>query len=784
MTVRSNARVPMTRIACLTMLALVACDPGDVDDPAWDAEVHSEDEDPNEEPAVHGRYDDDVLVYRSTMVLDADGNVLESRTEGEMTPEASQAIARPWTAMDGPLLYTTESTELIEDGRRTRSYEVYARPNETPVGEVRSGQGPASLDETTAAYLSEEREEYVLVFRLADFPTFALPLRPADSTLPPTARLEAENRRADALARREAQFEDATREVLAQATDLGATVVSSFPRPGWIALSIPADGVDTLLDSPYFDRVMPGDSRAESPGWALGRGRIKERLNAASFLQNDYTGEQPNPTRHSAGDILIGDIEVERYEDEACAFMDVANCSTSRIRSRYRCDDPTPGGNYCDWTSNFADNDDNAVHGTAVMSVAAGDYTDGQGNGHQLGDPNWTSGAHGDAWERHATGMAPEAGMVLAGQVGGPCTTCGYANAFERHVDYGTDIVLTEFVFSAGQCDSEATLLYEETLEDAYDDGVFVVSPAGNVGGPQESSCNLLSPADTVKAFAVNSFDAAPENCTSHPSTRCLVDQTFSARGGVGVNSQGAWRSGALRGIDSVAPNNITKVTYPGGAYGESGGGFVGTSAAGPHVAGLAALVKDWYVDRGNTWVNNPGQLFTIMLSMTDRHFSYDPEDTSEWTVQRLTGGSILYGLGRSKLRLIDTGGQANTAGNSFKNLWWSSLNTPYIYNPFTSLPAGTQQVKCVAMQHEDMSHKDDVSHIELRLRLKSSCNGATTLTRSDTSFDVKKLVTATADSSTLSGRCVEVEVDPDAVTSQGVAVSIMCTHSSIADDE
>lgn len=776
-----------------TALPVAACDqPIDEDSAIHEVELEDEeidslaDRQPEGEEEGPARTDaDDEIVYASTVVVDKDGKVLRSDTRGALTPAQSRSVARPWTALDDEYLYTSSSSESYDgQGNTTRTFTVVRRPNATPTKQVRSSHGPAQLDEETLKYISEDREAYVLMFRLADFPAFSAPVVPSDSASSPEAFARATEYRQAAIRERTDTFNRTAQPFIEQVRELGGEVVSTFPRPGWVAFKLPPHAVDTMLDSEGFDRAMPGQTEAIDPGWALGRGRGEDRLNGDTFLDNGYSGEQSNPSRHSMGDIVIADIETGQFEDEACAFTDVASCTGSRIRARFRCDDLTPGGDYCESTANFPDNDSNSFHGTAVLSVAAGDYTDGQGDGRALGDSGWVSGAHSSLWENRATGIAPEAGIIMAGKVAGSCTNCGYANAFEQITDEGADIALTEFVFGSGSCDPEATHLYEEALEDAYDDGVFVVSPAGNNWGPSQTSCNLMSPADSVKAFAVNSYDADPSECTQDPSEFCLVDPQYSVRGGLDVYSQGATRSGALRGIDSIAPNRIYSVTSENGAYGTVGSTFVGTSAAGPHVAGLAALVKDWYVDAGNTWINDPGRLFTVMLAMTDRHYSTDPDDLTQSTQQRGSGGSVYYGLGRSKLRLLNSDGQGGSYGNHFRNLSWSSLGPLYRYNPFTSLPAGTDHVKCVAMQHEDMSHKDEVSHIEFRMRLKTSCGGSTTFTRSDTGFDVKKLTAVSANNATLAGRCVEVEVDPDSVTDQGVAISIMCTHSGMGDDE
>src|SRR5712691_8334376 len=107
--------------------------------------------------------------------------------------------------------------------------------------------------------------------------------------------------------------------------------------------------------------------------------------------------------------------------------------------------------------------------------------------------------------------------------------------------------------------------------------------------------------------------------------------------------------------IALAAPTGFKYTTQEYGNQGEvndSGpfSNFGGSSAATAVVSGLAADVKSLYLSQGNTWINNPGRLQTVMLAMTDRHF-----DTT--TAQRTTGADPIYGFGRVKLRRFGASG-------------------------------------------------------------------------------------------------------------------------------
>src|SRR5262249_48133556 len=111
----------------------------------------------------------------------------------------------------------------------------------------------------------------------------------------------------------------------------------------------------------------------------------------------------------------------------------------------------------------------------------------------------------------------------------------------------------------------------------------------------------------------------------------------------------------------------------------------------------------------------------------------------------------------------------------------------PFDWSPFAPLAEGTQLVKCVLSQDEDMTDKPYVSHIELTVELRSpGCSDADTLlgSRTDDSFDVKKLVAfATAGQDSLpQGTCVRVVVTPEQLADT-LTLHVFCYASSINDD-
>jgi subtilase family protein len=474
-------------------------------------------------------------------------------------------------------------------------------------------------------------------------------------------------------------------------------------------------------------------------------------------------------------------------------------------------------------------------HATGVMSIIGADYRDGQGNGQFVGDPQCPADCtqtscpngcnHGIAFRSAATGIAPEASLVFFGlhRYKDDATIAeSLMGAAERHVD----VLSNSWTWTSPEttCNPNAILALEKEAEDLYDDGVFVVFAAGNTtdvshqckwnndlctanaqccsgtcvaGHCSAAACNVGSPADLPKVFAVNGLPAGG-GCNYR--TGCVPQSQASSIGGGTVNVANLGEQpGALSMISAAAPTGMQRVTLDGGPRGTvtstevNAGtvGFGGSSGATPVVAGAAALVKGLYLHLGMTEINLPGRLFTVMLAMTDRHYDHDGNPATP-TVQRLTGADPLFGFGRLKLRRFSEDGLAGTA---ILDTLTTSSPAPLSRIPFaTPLAAGTSLVKCVLLQEEDMSSKDTVSYVSLSVEIREPVDGGCAADgnlamppRSDDSYDVKKMVAVTAADLPLGGKCANVVVTPHQIAAvDGVAsltVHVMCYASTIMDD-
>lgn len=107
-------------------------------------------------------------------------------------------------------------------------------------------------------------------------------------------------------------------------------------------------------------------------------------------------------------------------------------------------------------------------------------------------------------------------------------------------------------------------------------------------------------------------------------------------------------------------------------------------------------------------------------------------------------------------------------------------------------LPSGTQMVKCVLQQHQDLSGSTSrIANFDLQLRVLQPVGGVCSSSgtqlgssRTDTSYDAKSMVAIeTSGSRPLPGTCIEVKITP---VSADVATSTnaVCYYAGIQDDE
>ena len=475
-----------------------------------------------------------------------------------------------------------------------------------------------------------------------------------------------------------------------------------------------------------------------------------------------------------------------------------------------------------------------------VSSILTARYTNNEAFGLHLGDPTWDAtvmGEHCEEWENGATGMAPGAYLMyvnakpLDDDDPTPDFT-PYVRAYNTLNAYNIDVLNCSHSLVYADCNIASGNAAEDTLENLYDNGVLVIAAAGNnLDTIPNTTCSLNSPGDTPKVLAIAGLDANDESTTTTGDCNsnyqeCLLDDFspplvsgYTATGGldltIGVN--GVPRNREYAGVALSAPQrvylssssrnqNITETwEWPSGLYydnpsvntwpdgwvyappPEQTRRAVGTSTSTPHVSGAAIVLKHWQLTRGNTGFNNPGAMQALLLAMGDR---WDPDQIPTPFSRRLLGVDEKSGFGRLKLRLLD---------NYYNNFF---TPTAFSYRPFSfnsdspsisfyvwpaPLPAGTDFLKCVMFEPEDMSQKTYVSDLYLRVRLYNpdagACNSNSTLHSStnDATYDLRHMVALEAN---LAGRCALVSIIKRHVTSAGATAHVFCYYAGVKDYE
>jgi len=717
------------------------------------------------------------VLFESVREEDEHGSVVNHREQGELRADNVEAMARPLAA-------ALSGRELVEDawatsdatGRVTHGYRVVENQR-APVADSRSPRRNVRVGGALSERLRRRTEGNVtVVIQAADFPKSNVPQRLAPFATSMNAALERAQARERAFDARRRLGEEVFAPIKGRIASLGGKAMAQGRTTNWLTAELPVSAVEKLVASGGIDNIDVLEEAQGGSHMSLGSIRQGGRLDADRFLSNGYTGERSNPGRHSHGDIVVGVIEIDSFDDEACFLADGASCTgTSRLRERYNCDDSDGDGNYCEGIANFTSTD--AGHGTVVSSIIGADNR-----------PNREAGIAPTTLQNDTTGIAPEVSLIFFGNMpnSNSLMAFGLADAFDDAVDRGVDITNSSWGWDASACSQSATQPHDIELEDAFDDGILNVVSAGNAnvpGGSALPACNVLSPADLPKSLSVNSLDASASACASNYNS-CLLDQEYSSTGGLDARVGSETFSRTISGVDLVAPDRFTHSTGPGGSV--NTGTVVGTSVASPVVAGAAALVKDWQLAAGNTWINSPGRLHTMMLAMGDRHRAAWGTTTSQGT----SGADPLWGLGKLRLRLFAAGGDLGTAAYSMHTVTLTPSSPDHVYVPFdTPIASGSEVVKCVMMQDEDMSSKNTISRIDLEMRLRQPVNGScasmgsTTATRIDSHVDYTKMGAIEPEQATIDNRCLEVTLDVRNIDPGGITTHTMCYYANKDDD-
>lgn len=746
--------------------------------------------------------DDAVVVYESRRFFGPDGIPEGLEEHGKLTPMIRQRVARPssYLGEDEPFVYDEDVFSFSrEDGTGESVYRVLRRPNANPVVRRADERALVVAPRYEEALAKAERDGGTLraLIKMRGYRTWDVPMAP-DASLSMEDQERVWAQREEALEAREQSFEQETAKIRAALDGLGAQVLGVRWMTGWLFVEVDAEAARALMsrgdivrldvDAEVFENCNGSCNLAGGSTWRMGEGRRADRMNIDVFHANGFTGESANSGFHSFNDINVAIIERNgpfAWEDEA-SFMDDWQNGTSRVAKRVACSSTSSGGSQqCNTSSNFADTETGTSHSTLMMSIIAGDYSQNQADASAHGDSCWDGVSHCADWEDAATGMAPEASLQLWAGATSQFTLDNAISAIANSSTQKADVIsMSTSHHESNRCDVNSSFTFEDALEVAFNEGIFLVNGPENAGSTDLTQCNLDSPGDLPVVFTVNGFNANSSTCRGSYQ-QCLRSTGSSAVGGADLVVNGLTYSRAHSAIDMQAPSGVSFISNKLGDGTVSSSSISGTSIAAPHVAGAAALIKEQHLAEGQTWINNVGRLHTVMLAMGDRH---------QGLTQAITGFDDVHGAGKLKLKYITnfgTGANQN-ASRRMRTLTTTSTGT-YTYKPFESLklPASTQLVKCVLFEDELMGDGTDVDDVGITMRLRDAgsngvCDATDPVvwTASDLSFDLKHMVSVSDAQVELEDTCVEVDIRRFHISTDGYAqVHSYCYYDDDSDD-
>lgn len=323
------------------------------------------------------------------------------------------------------------------------------------------------------------------------------------------------------------------------------------------------DDIGFLLSVPvdqYYYRqwnLMPSKINAEE-AWDITQG------------SSDVVVAAPDSGINYAHPDLAGNIWINAGEDlNSNGVVDGTNsCPTPN--GDFNCVDDD-GNGYTDdirgWDFAASDNDpmDASGHGTAVAGIIGARTNIGG---------ELSSGMAGINWFVKLMPLRCDAGSAVPQEV----TVSNLAAAIDYAVDKGADIISLSIGFYCDQPTNTCHQTLKAAVSRARDRDVIVISGAGNNNQDIDTANNWLNP---------TSFNL--DNQVGVAGTDISDNKWYDSQ-----------ESGSAFGHLSVdiagpATNNEICTLFNGDYYDyckETGGGFGGTSAATPHVAGVAALIR------------------------------------------------------------------------------------------------------------------------------------------------------------------------------------------------
>ncbi len=465
------------------------------------------------------------LIYEEIRVQDAADRELSHVTRGALTLEVWQRTSHPQFFMDAsePYLYHEEGgTTYLEDGTQRHTYRIRRQPNRSDADKPLTLPGPPQVDSLVMEAWAKATEEQSLelMVRLAGLPEFQPPPLPPKGLFPESEESRAQEIREAYLREHASRFAAAAAGFQTDVEAAGGRLLEVFPNIGWVSLTLPQEGMDTLVGHTGINRMILMNQPTEdcacnssehydcslnTPWWMLGEGRRNDRLDADKFLNAGIDGLRGNPDRHGHSRLLAGIVESGMSENESLALRTMDQWGTRLFVfdcAQNPCYYPqSPNELVEDWEQmiggvlNWVEAS-NVTHGTSVTSVLAADFRLGQANGNAFGDHtflwNWLNMTHCAEWVNASTGMAPGSAVIYANAA--PDNSAAYIRAYDVMQEENVDVLNCSHKLGSG-CNISSSSSTEDELENAYDDGILVIAASGNEGGgPIATSCPLPTP--------------------------------------------------------------------------------------------------------------------------------------------------------------------------------------------------------------------------------------------------------------------------------------------------
>jgi len=442
------------------------------------------------------------------------------------------------------------------------------------------------------------------------------------------------------------------------------------------------------------------------------------------YINAGYTGNRPNPTRHSYGRIALGVIDFY-FED------DFESIGDGRFGQRWDCT-----ANPCTLVADLESPllpplwvlVPDSRHGTAVAQIASGRA------------PTPTS------YRNARSGSSRDAALVLA--------TVRVESDFIRAIDRmglsAVDIVNSSMEVTSEMPECTGTTVLSNHINDLsriY--GTLFVQAAGNSWHTDPSACTMRDPAGATYAFPVgglldSTIALLPESNYSTIQTGGIFFR--SSRGNVPY--LGGYRS--VVGTSAVA----SQVFLPNGMPNTYAGIGHGTSFAAPLIAGAAVDMRDWWLlngpgsfGYGTGFMNDPGFTYVQLLLMGDRQL--------ENGTRTDTGFDGLFGNGRFRARVFNTAGMDDP--------WKAQVSAFYITQGQTStfhingglaVTSGVDRL-VVAMWWPESNYPGGA---DIVMAVRQTC-GTGSFNRYDYSYDNKKRIFIDGSDTTVAGRCWAIDL-------------------------